>query len=161
VKYRKKPVVVEAVRWTGDNEAELTAFTSGWFEAVGPEDRGDDPAITGSVFDVLHSTWVGVKTGQCVIRGVKGEYYPIDEEVLAETYEPAERASMTGPEHYAEGERLLAAASGAVDAPLLTAQARAHFAAAQTALLAAALLPDSVSWQTAIGLRGQGEESPA
>jgi hypothetical protein len=40
------------------------------------------------VFDVLHESWVGVKTGQWVIRGVAGEFYPIDEAVLAETYEP-------------------------------------------------------------------------
>lgn len=65
VQLRKRPVDVQAVRWTGDNEAELT----------------------GSVFDDLHSTWVGVKTGQWIIRGVKGEFYPCDPEVLAETYE--------------------------------------------------------------------------
>lgn len=64
---------------------------------------------------------------------------------------------MTGPEHYAEGERLLAAAAqrARINDPAeqrLTARAHAHLAAAQTAVLAAALLPDSVSWQTAIGL---------
>jgi len=81
--YRKKPLTVRAVQWTGDNESELHVFTGGRFQAVDPEDRGDDPAITGAVLDVLHSTWVGVKDGQWVIQGVKGEHYPIDEEVLA------------------------------------------------------------------------------
>jgi hypothetical protein len=40
------------------------------------------------VYDELHSTWVGMYTGQWIIKGVKGEFYPINEEVLAETYEP-------------------------------------------------------------------------
>jgi hypothetical protein len=87
VKLRKKPVEVEAIEWTGNNEGELVEFTGRRFMAVDPEDRGDDPEITGSVMDDLHSTWVGVKTGQWVIRGVKGEFYPCDPEVLAETYE--------------------------------------------------------------------------
>jgi hypothetical protein len=89
VKLRKKPVEVEAIEWTGDNEAEVQAFVPGCFYAVDPEDRenSDDPECTAEVFDVLHSTWVGVKTGQWVIRGVKGEFYPCDPEVLAETYE--------------------------------------------------------------------------
>lgn len=88
--YRKKPLTVRAVQWTGDNEAELIAFTANRFMAVDPEDRTDDPDLTGAVFDVLHSTWVGVKTGQWVIEGVKGEFYPIDQGVLDETYEPVE-----------------------------------------------------------------------
>ena len=85
--FRKKPVTVRAVQWTGDNEQELVEFTGGKFMAVAPEDRGDDPEITGQVFDYLHGTWVGVKTGQHVVEGVRREFYPIDESVLAETYE--------------------------------------------------------------------------
>ena len=95
--FRKKPLTISAERWTGSNEAVLIAFTGGNFRAVPPEERADYPNITGSVFDVLHSTWVGVETGQWVIRGVNGEFYPIDESVLAETYdrlptEPSEAA---------------------------------------------------------------------
>lgn len=90
-KYRKKPVVVEAVLFDGFNEAEIQAFTGpDKFAMVDVEDRYDDPECVGQVFDILHSTWVGVKAGQSVIRGVKGEFYPIDAEVLAETYDPVE-----------------------------------------------------------------------
>lgn len=89
-KFRKKPVEIEAVQWTGDNEDELYAFTGAQnFVVTDPEDRAnsDDPEATASVFDELHSTWVLVYTGQWVIRGVKGEFYPINEQVLAETYD--------------------------------------------------------------------------
>lgn len=84
--YRKLPVVVEAIQWTGRNEQELREWTGGKFETTAPGDY-DNPEITAIVYDELHSTWVGVKTGQSVLRGVKGEFYPIDQEVLTETYE--------------------------------------------------------------------------
>jgi hypothetical protein len=86
-RFRKRPVVVEAIRWTGDNEAEVREFAGGLFGTVTPEARVGGPGITAEVLDKLHSTWVGVKTGQWVVRGVKGEFYPIDQEVLEETYE--------------------------------------------------------------------------
>lgn len=85
--WRKKPVTVQAVQWTGDNEAELTAFAGDLFHAVDPDDRGDDPDQTAAIMDTLHNTWVRVYTGQWIIKGTKGEFYPITPEVLAETYE--------------------------------------------------------------------------
>lgn len=88
-RFQKKPVEVEAIRWTGDNADELDKFTDGRFNMLDREDRdnADDPDWTAQVFDDLHSTWVGVYTGQWIIRGVKGEFYPCAPEVLAETYE--------------------------------------------------------------------------
>jgi hypothetical protein len=86
--FRKKPVEVQAVQWTGDNAAEMDTFTGNRWASVAPEDRDGDTHRTGAVYDELHRTWVGVYTGQWVIRGVKGEFYPIAEDVLAETYEP-------------------------------------------------------------------------
>lgn len=90
IRFRKKPIEIEAVQWTGDNEEELYAFTGSQnFAVIHPDDRAnsDDPEATASVFDELHSTWVLVYTGQWVIRGVKEEFYPINEQVLAETYD--------------------------------------------------------------------------
>lgn len=91
VRYRKKPVEVDTVQWTGSNETDVQAFTGGPsnFYALDPEDRegSDDPEATATVYDRLHSTWVLVYTGQHIVRGVKGEFYPIAEDVLAETYE--------------------------------------------------------------------------
>lgn len=93
-RFRKLPVEISAIQWTGDNEADITAFTgTANFHAVPPEDRIEDPDITAAVFDELHSTWVGVYTGHWVIKGVRGEFYPIDGSVLAENYEPVEATS--------------------------------------------------------------------
>lgn len=94
VRYRKKPVEVDTIQWTGDNEAEVHAFTGPKnFHVIPAEAHGAAPGITASVYDRLHDTWVAVYTGQHIVRGVKGEYYPIAESVLAETYEPVEAAS--------------------------------------------------------------------
>jgi hypothetical protein len=87
--YRKKPVTVSAIRWTGSNFEEVQAFTQGLFRFASPEALQRDPGITAEVYDRLHSTWVGVKDSQWLIRGVRGEYYPIDDDVLRETYDPA------------------------------------------------------------------------
>lgn len=39
------------------------------------------------VFDRLHGTWVNVATGDWVIRGVQGEFYPCKPDIFAATYE--------------------------------------------------------------------------
>ncbi|GIM88839.1 hypothetical protein [Paractinoplanes toevensis] len=89
--FRKKPVKVAAVQWTGSNAAELAEFTNGQFQVLDEADRAncDDPEATAQVFDVLHSTWVLVYDGDWIPRGVRGEHYPVRESVFHETYETA------------------------------------------------------------------------
>jgi len=85
--YRKKPIAVEAVQWTGANVDEMIAFTGYDFHTVDPQDRGDDPDTTAAVFDKLHGTWVHVYDGQWIIRGIQGEFYPCADDVFTATYE--------------------------------------------------------------------------
>ncbi|MEU9887940.1 hypothetical protein [Sphaerisporangium sp. NPDC051011] len=97
--FRKKPVTVEAVQWTGANTEAVKAF-------VGQRDTGEcrfllPEEITGvwedaHVYDELHNTWVTVYVGQWVVKGVKGEFYPIAWDVLAETYEPTPAPQADG-----------------------------------------------------------------
>ena len=92
-RFRKKPVEIEAIQWTGNNLADVQAFTGpAHFGAVPPEDRDPDPDMTAEVYDKLHSTWVHVYDGQWIIRGVKGELYPVAADVFAETYDRVEAA---------------------------------------------------------------------
>lgn len=86
-RFRKRPVEIEAVRFDGTNHNAISAFTDGWFWPVDPCDRGDDPDIVAQVYDKLHSTWVGVKVGNWIARGVAGEHYPIDAAIMADTHE--------------------------------------------------------------------------
>lgn len=92
-RYRKRPVEVDTIQWTGHNEPELIEFTGHRFEAIPVEDRVEDPDLTAQVYDELHNTWVGVKTGQHIVRGVAGEYYPIAEDVLAATYQRVDQTA--------------------------------------------------------------------
>lgn len=89
-RYRKKPVTIHAVQWTGDDAAWITEWTGGRFHEVDPEDRTEDPDITAEVFEDLHSRWLGVKTGEWIIRGVQGELYPCDDAVFQATYDPVD-----------------------------------------------------------------------
>jgi hypothetical protein len=95
-KYTKKPVTIEAVRWTGDNYETIRdwvgerssedPYNRNGFIPV--EEQWPDPPedITALVWDRLHSTWVGVKTGHWIIKGIQGEFYPCDNEVFWQTY---------------------------------------------------------------------------
>ena len=62
---------------------------------------------------------------------------------------------MTGPEHYREGEELLALcgdiAEGTDQRANVATEANAHFTAALVAVLAEAKLTEYVSWQKAVG----------
>lgn len=75
-KYRKKPVVIEAVIWTGSNQTEVSNFMkcSPAFDARG----------------VKISTMEGdmyASNGDYIIRGVQGELYPCKPDIFEATYE--------------------------------------------------------------------------
>jgi hypothetical protein len=87
--FRKRPVEVPAIQWRGDNRDDLVAFAGMHFDVLDPEDRAncDDPEATAQILDVLHATWVLVYTGDWIIKGLKGEFYPCRDEVFTESYE--------------------------------------------------------------------------
>ena len=102
-KFRTRPVEIEAVRWTGDNLKEVQAFVGSRpvdvnhsiinFQKAGTyglwihDDGSKIEDITGEIYDILHHSWIGVKTGQWIVRGVKGEHYPCDDETFHWKYE--------------------------------------------------------------------------
>lgn len=98
-KYRKRPVVIEAMQFTGSNYEAVRDWVGIRYEGDPFERNGFIPAgeqwpdppsgVTALVWDKLHDTWVGVKNGQWVIKGVQGEFYPCDPDVFASTYEEA------------------------------------------------------------------------
>lgn len=88
-KYRKKPVVIEAHYFAGnDPEAwrDLAFWCGGrYFEEAKPSDPTDIRR------GILIPTLEGVMTadfGDWIIKGVKGEFYPCKPEIFAATYEP-------------------------------------------------------------------------
>lgn len=79
MKYRKKPVVIEAVRWTGDNLIECIRFC----EAIARERQVDGKLTIPTLEGKMIAT-----TGDYIIKGVKGEFYPCKPDVFGATYEP-------------------------------------------------------------------------
>lgn len=84
-KYRKKPVVIEAVQWHGDlkGAGEITAWIG--------EGGGTAHFFSGAAPALIIKTLEGdmhAMEGDWIIRGVKGEFYPCKPDIFAATYEP-------------------------------------------------------------------------
>ena len=75
-KYKKKPVVIEAIRFTGSNYEEIREF-------IGKNTLCSDLSI---VIPTLEGDMIAQK-GDYIIKGVKGEFYPCKPDISAETYE--------------------------------------------------------------------------
>lgn len=84
--YRKKPIEITAMQWTGDNADAIRAWADWKFDVLDPEDRGDNPDHTAQVLVDANSVWIGIETGEWIIRDSKG-FYPCKADVFAETYE--------------------------------------------------------------------------
>ena len=90
-KFRKKPVVVEAMEWNGTNLREVIDFTGlhpsaekwTWeeYEAV--------VAAEGLKIFTLEGPHKAT-VGDMIIKGVHGEFYPCKPDIFAKTYEPVE-----------------------------------------------------------------------
>jgi hypothetical protein len=77
-RYRKKPVVIEAVQWTGDNIDELFKL----------EDFKLNYTLVNGILGVYSLEgvmWASV--GDYIIKGVRGEFYPCKPDIFKETYE--------------------------------------------------------------------------
>lgn len=79
MRYRMKPVVIEARQYDGANAASLVEWAAGFTS---------DPAP----LQVLGAQLViaTLEPGDYIIRGVHGEFYPCKPDIFAQTYEPAD-----------------------------------------------------------------------
>lgn len=78
-KYVKKPVVIEAVQWTGDNLDELLKFTGG---NVYKKNIAGNPLYV----KTLEGDMLSLQ-GDYIIKGVAGEFYSCKENIFHQTYE--------------------------------------------------------------------------
>lgn len=78
MKYRKKPVVIEAIKWTGTNVEEICAFI------------GKDVyhwLVSGELYiETLEGTH-HASIGDYIIKGVQGEFYPCKPDIFEQTYD--------------------------------------------------------------------------
>lgn len=81
MKYRKKPVVIEAMQ----NVFGRAETISTWMKS-----NGISPTFDGLTYTI--QTLEGsmrADRGDWIIKGVKGEFYPCKPDIFAATYEPA------------------------------------------------------------------------
>lgn len=89
MKYRKKPVVVEAVQLKRDNLKEVETFLSGrnMPETYAPQEGwsinwGNSTIQISTLEGIMHAS-----PGDWIIKGVKGEFYPCKPDIFEATYE--------------------------------------------------------------------------
>jgi hypothetical protein len=82
-RYRKKPVVIEALLWSGSNAPDVADFL-GSSPTFGSDGRG--------------AHWVEISTlegtmradkGDYIIKGIQGEFYPCKPDIFEATYDAA------------------------------------------------------------------------
>jgi hypothetical protein len=82
-KYKKKPVVIEAIQFDGSQEAAekmIETMGKGSCEPHGELTRLLIPTLEGDMW---------AHKGDYVIKGIKGEYYPCREDIFLATYDAA------------------------------------------------------------------------
>jgi len=84
--FRKKPVVIEAIKWDG------TLFTLKQLQSMGMETTSYEAdyfrvnGICGLVIKTLEGQHIA-DIGDWIIKGVKGEFYPCKPDIFELTYE--------------------------------------------------------------------------
>lgn len=82
-RYRKKPVEIEAVQYTGENAQEIGRFAGLDAQIVGREKALQIKTLEGPL---------RVSPGDYIIRGVSGEHYPCKPDIFDQTYDPVKVA---------------------------------------------------------------------
>lgn len=99
MKFRKKPVVIEAIQFTGGQESSVKIVN--WIADPNVrhrEEREERRAPNGELSQMAEPEHIRIPTlegtmkanvGDWIIKGVKGEFYPCKPDIFAATYDPA------------------------------------------------------------------------
>lgn len=94
MKYRKKPVIIEAIQFTDSDERvqELIEFTHGNFTP-----HGDPEYYMYAIIQTLEGEHYA-EIGDYIIKGVQGEFYPCKPDIFNTTYEAVEEGEKCAAE---------------------------------------------------------------
>lgn len=94
MKARKKPVVIEAIQWTGDNLQDVREFVGDYlFEFKTQTINLKKQEVKERTAGIKIKTLEGdhhANIGDYIIKGVQGEFYPCKPDIFKETYEVVE-----------------------------------------------------------------------
>jgi hypothetical protein len=90
--YRKLPVEVQGLQWTGTNVHAMRDFVgrrsdNGEWNFLTPVEITGVMESSAIVWDDIQKGWIPVNIKDIILCGVNGEFYPISPEILAKTYE--------------------------------------------------------------------------
>ena len=92
MKFRKKPIIIEAMQWTGENLEEIMKF----IESPFTYDESTIYCTKKFIYDgnelkinTLEGTMIA-SVGDYIIKGVNGEFYPCKPDIFEKTYEKVE-----------------------------------------------------------------------
>ena len=91
-KYRKKPVIIEAIQWDGSYESykEIKKCFSDLITTSINYHEKYNKVYFWKIFTLEGGH--EVSPGDYIVKGVKGEYYPVKPDIFRETYEGVESA---------------------------------------------------------------------
>lgn len=99
MKYQKKPVVIEALQYTGgeQNVIALTDWINGVdsstnYHLVAPQIMREVEAAGGIPIKTLEGTMIA-QQGDWIIKGIKGEFYPCKPDIFSATYDSVAETS--------------------------------------------------------------------
>jgi len=87
-RFRKKPVVIEAMQWTGDNLSDVIDFTGLNISAARWTKEELEATVKNKGLKIF--TLEGplrTRVGDWIIKGVKGEFYPCKPDIFEATYD--------------------------------------------------------------------------
>lgn len=87
MKYRKRPIVIEAVRWNGTSTAldEVVKLTGAMVVFAQDTKTINAPIYINTLEGEMRSD-----LGDWIIKGIAGECYPCKPDIFEATYEPVE-----------------------------------------------------------------------
>ena len=93
MKFRKKPVVIDAIQWTGNNLEEIIDFVGKELKVELQSETAYIAGVGKPLYYVIIETLEGnmrASDGDYIIKGVNGEFYPCKPDIFDKTYEKVE-----------------------------------------------------------------------
>lgn len=87
-KYRKKPIEVDAIQWTGDNRTTLQEFAGAYITFGGV-------TLDRAYVQTLHGV-VTLAEGDWLVRGPSRDFWPVKPDIFDESYEAVNDGEETG-----------------------------------------------------------------
>jgi len=100
MKYRKKPVVIEAIRYNQLNREEICSFVGLNLKTELESETAYLAGMGPPAFSLTIPTLEGdhkAMPGDYIIKGIKGEFYPCKPDIFNATYEPVIEYDYANP----------------------------------------------------------------